>query len=108
MNTIPVIGIYAALCREEGRAFSYPGHISYPREAVDARLIGDAAVWAAGNPRAWGEHYNLTNGEVFSWRNLWPGLAAFLRVRPGPARSEGRRGGKECVGTWKTRGWPGH
>ncbi|OZI72692.1 SDR family oxidoreductase [Bordetella genomosp. 2] len=84
MNTIPVIGVYAALCREEGRAFSYPGHIPYPREAVDARLIGDAAVWAAGNPRAWGEHYNLTNGEVFSWRDLWPGLAALLQVEPGP------------------------
>jgi len=84
MNTIPVIGVYATLCREEGRPFCYPGHIAYPREAVDARLIGDAAVWAAGNPHAWGEHYNLTNGEVFSWRDLWPGLAAFLHVRPGP------------------------
>lgn len=84
MNTIPVIGIYAALCKEEGKAFCYPGHISYPREAVDVRLIGDAAVWAADNPQAWGEHYNLTNGEVFSWRDLWPGLAEFLGVEFGP------------------------
>jgi len=84
MNTVPVIGIFASLCREEGRPFCYPGHVAYPREAVDARLIGDAAVWAAGNPQAWGEHYNLTNGEVFSWRDLWPGLAAFLGVKPGP------------------------
>ncbi|HYG42621.1 MAG TPA: SDR family oxidoreductase [Bordetella sp.] len=84
MNTIPVIGIYAALCRHEGKAFCYPGHISYPREAVDARLIGDAAAWAAGNSQAWGEHYNLTNGEVFSWRDLWPGLAEFLQVDTGP------------------------
>lgn len=86
MNTIPVIGLYAALCRAEGRPFGYPGHVAYPREAVDARLIGDAAVWAATHPRAWGEHYNLTNGEVFSWRDLWPSLAAFLRVEPGPDR----------------------
>ena len=84
MNTIPIIGIYAALCRAERRAFSYPGHVAYPREAVDARLIGDAAVWAADTPRAWGEHYNLTNGEVFSWRDLWPSLAEFLHVEPGP------------------------
>jgi len=86
MNTVPVIGIYAAVCRAEGRPFCYPGHISFPREAVDARLIGDAAVWAAGNPRAWGEHYNLTNGEVFSWRDLWPSLAEFLGVETGPDR----------------------
>lgn len=83
MNTIPVIGIYAALCREEGTPFCYPGHISYPREAVDARLIGNAAVWAASDAKVWGEHYNLTNGEVFSWRDLWPGLAEFLNVELG-------------------------
>ncbi|AKQ59030.1 SDR family oxidoreductase [Bordetella hinzii] len=84
MNTVPVIGVYAALCRAEGKPFSYPGHVAYPREAVDARLIGDAAVWAADNAKAWNEHYNLTNGEVFSWRDLWPGLAEFLDVRAGP------------------------
>ncbi|WP_454691328.1 SDR family oxidoreductase [Achromobacter aloeverae] len=84
MNTIPVIGIYGALCRAEGRPFSYPGHVSYPREAVDARLIGDAAVWTADNVQTWGEHYNLTNGEVFSWRDMWAGLADFLQVRLGP------------------------
>lgn len=84
MNTIPVIGVYAALCREEGRPFSYTGHIAYPREAVDARLIGNAAVWAAGQPKAWGEHFNLTNGEVFSWRDLWPELAAFFNIESAP------------------------
>jgi nucleoside-diphosphate-sugar epimerase len=48
MNTVPVIGVYAALCKATGRAFSYPGHVSYPREAVDTRLIGDAP---SGQPR---------------------------------------------------------
>jgi len=84
MNTVPIIGIYATLCREEGRLFCYPGHVAYPREAVDVRLVGNAAVWAANNPKAWGEHYNLTNGEVFSWRDLWPSLADFLHVPLGP------------------------
>lgn len=84
MNTVPVIAVYATLCREEGMPFSYPGHIAYPREAVDVRLIGDAIVWATDNPNAWGEHYNLTNGEVFSWRDLWPSLAEHLKVELGP------------------------
>lgn len=86
MNTVPIIGIYATLCRVEGKEFGYPGHISYPREAVDVRLIGNAAVWAADHQHAWGEHYNLTNGEVFSWRDLWPALADHLRVKRGPDR----------------------
>jgi nucleoside-diphosphate-sugar epimerase len=86
MNILPVVGIYAALCREEGLSFGFPGHISFVREAVDARLIGRAAEWAARTPLAWGEHYNLTNGEVFSWRDVWPAMADSLGVAPGPDR----------------------
>lgn len=84
MNTVPIIGIYASLCRAERKSFCYPGHISFPREAVDVRLIGDALVWAAQEPIAWREHYNLTNGEVFSWRDLWPELAEFFKLELGP------------------------
>jgi nucleoside-diphosphate-sugar epimerase len=86
MNVIPIIGIYAALCREEGLPFGFPGHMPYVREAVDTRLIGRAAVWAAVTPAARDEHFNLTNGEVFSWRDLWPSMAEFLGVEPGPDR----------------------
>jgi nucleoside-diphosphate-sugar epimerase len=86
MNILPVVGIYAALCREEGLPFGFPGHISYVREAVDARLIGRAAEWAARTPLAWGEHFNLTNGEVFSWRELWPAMADCLGVAAAPDR----------------------
>lgn len=86
MNTIPVIGVYAALCREEGMPFAYPGHLSFVREAVDVRLIGRAALWATQTSAAHGEHFNLTNGEVFSWRDLWPSLAEFLGVESGPDR----------------------
>ena len=86
MNILPVVGVYAALCREEGLPFGFPGHVPYVREAVDARLIGAAAEWAARTPAAWGEHFNLTNGEAFSWRELWPAMADCLGVEPGPDR----------------------
>jgi nucleoside-diphosphate-sugar epimerase len=86
MNTIPVVGIYAALCREEGLPFAYPGHLSFVREAVDVRLIADAVLWGTRTPAAHGEHFNLTNGEVFSWRDLWPSMAQCLGVEVGPDR----------------------
>jgi nucleoside-diphosphate-sugar epimerase len=86
MNVLPVIGVYAALCREEGQPFGFPGHVPYVREAVDARLIGRATVWAAHTPAARGEHFNLTNGEVFSWRDLWPAMADCLGLPAGPDR----------------------
>jgi nucleoside-diphosphate-sugar epimerase len=84
MNLPPVIGAYAAICRAEGRPFGFPGGLTYVTEAVDVRLVADAALWAATEPRAWGEHFNLTNGEVFEWRDLWPALADVLGVDPGP------------------------
>ncbi len=83
MNLPPIIGAYAAICREEGRPFSFPGGISYVWEAVDTRLVADALAWGATAPVAAGETYNLTNGEVFSWRQIWPGMARVLGVEVG-------------------------
>jgi nucleoside-diphosphate-sugar epimerase len=84
MNLPPIIGAYAAIRRELGRPFSFPGGRSYVWEAVDTRLVADALLWAANAPRAAGETYNLTNGEVFEWRNLWPAMAEVLGVEVGP------------------------
>ena len=84
MNLAPIIGAYAAICREEGVPFSFTGGIPYVWEAVDSRLVADVAEWAATSPNAVNEHFNVTNGDVFDWRNLWPGMAAVLGVEPGP------------------------
>ena len=84
MNIIPVIGVYAALRAELGQPFSFPGGASYVAEAVDSRLLANALHWAAGSPAARGETFNITNGDVFSWRDLWPSFARFLGVETGP------------------------
>jgi nucleoside-diphosphate-sugar epimerase len=84
MNLPPIIGAYAAICREEGRPFGFPGGVPFVWEAVDTRLVAKALVWGATAPNAAGETFNLTNGEVFEWRNLWPAMAATLGVEPGP------------------------
>ena len=84
MNLPPIIGAYAAIRREEGLLFSFPGGISWVWEAVDTRLVANALVWGATSPNAAGETFNLTNGEVFEWRDLWPALAAELGVEVGP------------------------
>lgn len=86
MNLIPVLGAYAAICRETGQPFGFPGGISYVWEAVDARLLANVFVWASSAEIARGQHYNVTNGDVFEWRNLWPAISAALGVDPGPDR----------------------
>jgi nucleoside-diphosphate-sugar epimerase len=84
MNLAPIIGVYAAICQEEGRPFSFPGGVSYVWEAVDSRLVAEVIEWAGESPAAVNEHFNVTNGDVFEWRNLWPGMAEVLGVEPGP------------------------
>jgi nucleoside-diphosphate-sugar epimerase len=85
MNLVPVIGAYAALRREEGSPLHFPkewGVLSLV-EAVDAGLLGRAIVWSATSPRARDEAFNVTNGDVFSWRHVWPSIAAAFGMEAG-------------------------
>ncbi len=86
MNVVPVIGAYAAICREEGLSFGFPGGPPFVLEAMDTRVLAKAFVWAADAPSARNQHFNLTNGDVFDWRHLWPAIADALGVEPGPDR----------------------
>jgi hypothetical protein len=51
------------------------------------------AVWAAQSPQAANEAFNITNGDVFEWRNVWPGIAETLGVEVG---KESRDVGPPC------------
>jgi len=84
MNLPPVIGAFAAICKAEGRPFGFPGGIPYVWEAVDTRIVARALRWAATAPQAACQHFNLTNGEVFAWRDLWGPMAEVLGVEPAP------------------------
>jgi len=78
MNVLPVIGAYAAICREEGRPFAFPGGPAYVLEAVDARLLARAMAWGMTAPAARNETFNITNGDVFAWPNVWPAITDAL------------------------------
>lgn len=41
-------------------------------------------VWAAQAPQAANEIFNVTNGDVFEWRSVWPAMAKTLGVELGP------------------------
>ncbi len=89
MNLAMVIGVYAAICRELDVSFDFPGQQgAYDAlyQMTDAGVLGAAFEWAATAPEAAGEAFNVTNGDVFRWRNLWPRLAKQFDLRPGPVR----------------------
>ncbi|MEZ0053370.1 nucleoside-diphosphate-sugar epimerase [Mycobacterium sp. MAA66] len=78
LNVLAAIGAYAAVRRAKGEPFSFPGGPSFVWEAADADLVADVLVWAAQSPQAANQAFNVTNGDVFEWRNLWPALAETL------------------------------
>jgi nucleoside-diphosphate-sugar epimerase len=47
-------------------------------------LVADVMVWAAQSPQAANEAFNITNGDVFERRNVWPAMAETLGVKTRP------------------------
>jgi nucleoside-diphosphate-sugar epimerase len=84
LNVLPAIGVYAAIRREKGEPFSFPGGPSFVWESADANLVGQVMLWAAQAPKAANEIFNVTNGDVFEWRSVWPAIAGTLGVELGP------------------------
>ncbi len=73
-----VIGAYAAISRELGLPLRFPGvDAAYDKLAqfTDAGLLARASVWAAETPKAGGEAFNVTNGDVFRWERMWEDVA---------------------------------
>src|SRR3954470_15309300 len=91
MNMGVTLAVYAAICRETGRGFHYPGSQEQweaVTDVTDAGLLADHLVWAATTPAAANQALNIVNGDVFRWRRLWPRLADTLGVEPVPFDGE--------------------
>ncbi|HEV7418146.1 MAG TPA: SDR family oxidoreductase [Tianweitania sediminis] len=87
MNAVTALGVYAAICREMNQPLRFPGGPACFQEATDADLLARAIDWAGREARAAGETYNITNGDCFSWANIWPLTARHFGVEPGVAHS---------------------
>jgi nucleoside-diphosphate-sugar epimerase len=84
LNVIPAIGVYAAIRKEAGLPLAYPGGPSFIFEMVDADLLARSMEWAATTSACRNETFNITNGDVFVWRELWPTVADALGMKTGP------------------------
>jgi len=101
MNLVAAVGAHAAIVRELGRPLAFPGGGAFVSGASDARLIARAAAFAGAAPVAAGETYNVVNGDVLVWRDLWPSVAAHFGMTaapPAPMRLAASMPGHE--GTW--------
>jgi nucleoside-diphosphate-sugar epimerase len=83
MNLIPVIGAHVSLAQANGEALGWPGGPGVPMDVVDADLLARAMLWAADADAAANETFNVSNGDVLLWENLWPAVARSFAVRLG-------------------------
>jgi len=80
MNLVTSLAAYAAMSRELGLPLRFPGRRegwNTLQETTDAELFGRATLWALGEDMASNEIFNVSNGDVYRWRQLWNVLAAF-------------------------------
>jgi nucleoside-diphosphate-sugar epimerase len=83
MDLIPPLGVYAAMLREQGRLLDYPGGAARVTQAVDVDLLARAIAWSGETEAARNEAFNVTNGDVFTWENIWPAIADALGMKAG-------------------------
>jgi nucleoside-diphosphate-sugar epimerase len=83
MNMGQTLAVYGTLCRESGEPFVFPGsheQWNFLTDVSDARIVAQQLLWAATTPAAYGQAYNISNGDNFRWRWLWPQLASYFGV----------------------------
>jgi nucleoside-diphosphate-sugar epimerase len=87
MNLAMVIAVYAAISKELGLPLRFPGKPgAYESllEMTDAGLLARATVWAATDERCANQAFNINNGDLFRWSEMWPKIARFFGLEVAP------------------------
>jgi nucleoside-diphosphate-sugar epimerase len=87
MNLAMVIGVYAAISKELGLPLRFPGKPgAYDTllEMTDAGLLAKATVWAATDERCGNQAFNINNGDLFRWHDMWPKIARHFELDVAP------------------------
>src|SRR6202035_5131619 len=81
MNMGVTLAVYATICQETGRPFSFPGSAMQWNgltDMTDAGLLARHLEWAATTEAARNQAFNIVNGDVFRWNWMWARLAGWL------------------------------
>ncbi len=87
MNLVLVIAIYASISKELGLPLRFPGKLgAYEKlmDITDAGLLAKATIWAATNIKCANQAFNITNGDLIRWNELWPKIANYFEMEVAP------------------------
>ncbi len=85
LNGMLALCVLASLRRAVGLDLPLPGAGATDAviEMTDVELLARGIAWAATAPTACNEIFNITNGDVFTWRDLWPAIAGEIGLPVG-------------------------
>jgi len=89
-SMIMLIGAHAAISRELGLPFHFPGtagNYEALYQCTEALQLAKATVWMATTPEGANQNFNVTNGDVFRWSHLWPKFADYFGLEPGSVKT---------------------
>jgi len=87
MNMGTTLAVYATLCRETGRPFTFPGSAAQwtgLTDMTDAGQLARQLLWATETPAAHGQAFNIVNGDIFRWQWMWSRIAEWFGIEPAP------------------------
>jgi nucleoside-diphosphate-sugar epimerase len=86
VNLVNTVAAYGTMCKALGLPLYYPGGpIAYEAlvQLTDSRLLARGSLWAATEDHREDVIYNITNGDLFRWANVWPRIADYFGVPAG-------------------------
>ncbi|WP_430387410.1 SDR family oxidoreductase [Dyella sp. 20L07] len=87
MNLALAIAVYASISKQLGLPLRFPGKpgaYDHLLEMTDAGLLARATVWAATEPSCANQAFNITNGDLFRWSEMWPAIARYFDMDIAP------------------------
>lgn len=83
MNSALTYALYILTCKKLGETPQMPTNRIYWEGYDDcsyAPLIADLTVFVSTNPACANEAFNVTNGDYFCWRYMWPRMTSYFGV----------------------------
>ena len=85
VNLATVLAIYGSLLRELGLPFGFPSTAACFNaliQVIDAELLARSAIWVSTAAGCGNQAFNVSNGDMFRWKYMWPALAGFFGLEP--------------------------
>ena len=88
-NLVSTLGAYAAICRALGTALDFPGSegaFNSLTQVTTIDVLSRGIRWMSTDQDCANQAFNLTNTDLFRWRDFWPLLADAFGLPMGTVR----------------------